>query len=462
MRRFQFSIRGMLIFTAAIAIGFALGKTTKVEDGLFAFASTWIVAGLIAQIVDLRAVFRQASGLTRDQSCAWWFAILSRTGLATLVVGHFLLIALLATKRLTLTGVEGDFPWEETLFHESLRNAIFALSLFLVFAGLDIGKRSARPRRWTPVVNAAMAFAVVIMVCYSLIDRFVVASYGHFGSARVAIEMPHAHAPYAKVFSDARSLSFLNLAMLASGIVLLDVLLLYWLTRCWTVGRLRRAVALLALGIGLALTAIYPAWLATGGLRETSPFCAELLTIQPLNRWLFGAVLAIMFVTAGARRIIPAEQLRTNNPQSTWRRRSALYYNEYRLLAVFVAIAIVCMEFHRPFPTVYHLSYVDFETLSWTYIWYPKAWKFILMQLLQDWPCDPRLQLWLLVLFVAIYRAIFGFARAVESPGSLPRELPLTLYITVWIALMAIVIIAVPIFAALGFGLALNWWRFPF
>ena len=42
------------------------------------------------------------------------------------------------------------------------------------------------------------------------------------------------------------------------------------------------------------------------------------------------------------------------------------------------------------------------------------------------------------------------------------RELPLMLYALVWTALLAIVVMAAPIIAALGFGLTLNWWRFPF
>jgi hypothetical protein len=36
------------------------------------------------------------------------------------------------------------------------------------------------------------------------------------------------------------------------------------------------------------------------------------------------------------------------------------------------------------------------------------------------------------------------------------------LFAIVWTALLATVLLAVPIIAALGFGISLNWWRLPF
>jgi len=210
-------------------------------------------------------------------------------------------------------------------------------------------------------------------------------------------------------------------------------------------------MVIVALGISLALTAIQPIWLATRGLKGVSPLFVEVFSVFPLNRWVFGLVLAALFVTAAARRMVPTEQTPVPDPRSNWRRRTAAYYHEYRLLALLVAAAIVCREVHQ------WLVVAD----SLVAFFGPRTWTQILEGALETHLTDPRYQLWLAVFCLAVYRAIFGFARRSDGLGSARPELPLSLFAIVWTVLLATLLMAVPIFAALGFGLCLNWWRLP-
>ena len=137
--------------------------------------------------------------------------------------------------------------------------------------------------------------------------------------------------------------------MLAGGLLLLDFFLLRLLISFWNRGKLLRAVAIAGLCISLPLTAIHPVWVATRGLKDMSPFFVEVYQFGPINRWVFGMVLAVVLAAAGARRLFSPAQAPSRGPHADWRRRPAGYYHEYRLLSLFVAVTIVgtaILRFH--------------------------------------------------------------------------------------------------------------------
>ena len=337
-RRFQFSIRGLLLTTLVIAVGCSVGclKNAKWEDGLLAFAATWVVAGLVQQIADLYRAMGQATGLSPDQRSGWWFAMLARGALAMLLVAHFLVIELLATNRLALANPEDESSYLGISGHETLRNAILAMTFLLIFAGLE---PNGRPRRrpWTPAVDLLTTVAVLVLVVLLLRDRFLVFGLVHIACAGIAMGMLHGAAASAWIYSDARAWSFFSRALLASGFLVLDLVCLRQVISCWIRKGWLRPIAVATLGISLALTAIFPAWLASDGLKSVSPCFAEVFTIAPINRWFFGMVLAVVFVTAAARRMIPLRQAVPCDTSGSWRRRPAAYFHEHRWLALFVA-----------------------------------------------------------------------------------------------------------------------------
>ena len=233
-RPFQFSVRGLMLMTAVVAVGCSIGclKTAKWEDGLFAFAAAWIVIGLVVQIVDLWAAFRQATGLSPDQRAGWWFAILSRGALAALLVGHFVLLELLVTGQLKLAGAD-ETGMLGPLGHETTRDAILAMSLLLVLAGFDGGKSRAAPRHWTVAVNFITSLGIVILVYHLLIERFVVQELVHIACAGIVQGLPHGDPAYVRIYSEARAWSFLGYAVLASILILLDLFFLRQLITHW-------------------------------------------------------------------------------------------------------------------------------------------------------------------------------------------------------------------------------------
>jgi hypothetical protein len=449
-RRFQFSIRWMLAATAVIAVGFSVGciKTARLEDGLFAAAATCIVAGLINQIIDLYRDFRQTTGLSSDHRSGWWFAMLWRAVLAIILVGHFYLMGLLAINRVSLAGTAGGVPLIDVLGHEPLRKAIFALSLLLVFGGLD-GGEAPSPRRKRSVVFGVAIILLVVPIL--LLDRFFIPGLVHIVCAGMAMSMHHPPAEIAQIYSGARSLAFLGWAAVATGLVVLDLILLRQVIALWSQGWRARTVAVTAVGLSLVLTALHPVWLAARGLKDIAPCFAETFPAGPLNRWLFGLALAMLFVTAVARRMILSGHGPARDPRWNWRRRPETYFHERRLVAFFVAATIAFIAVR------WIVNWTDYR--PWAGL--PGSLMDIVSDGLENLIADPITQLWLAVFCVAVYRVIFGVARTPDGLCAAPREMSCFLFAVVWIGLLATVVLAAPIVAALGFGMILNWWRVP-
>jgi hypothetical protein len=149
--------------------------------------------------------------------------------------------------------------------------------------------------------------------------------------------------------------------------------------------------------------------------------------------------------------MIPAVHAPLSEPAVNWRRRPAAYFHEYRLLALFVAAAVV-------YGVSRQLSSVLTTT---TWFWSPTLTQRI--EYISEFVLtDPRCQLWLALFCVAVYRAVIGIKRDPAGLGPAPTKLQVPLFTIVWAALLATLLMAVVIFAALGFGLSVNWWRFPF
>ncbi len=385
-RWFQFSLRGLLLMTATIALGLSIGclEKARLEDGLFAFATTWIVIGLVNQMRDLWSAFRRTSGLSPDQQSGWWFAILSRGALVVLLVGHFLLIELLATHRIALASIEDGLAlWP--VGHKSLRNAIFAMCLLFVF-GAPEGITTRWPRWRKTGVNILAALAVVVLAAILLLECFLIYWLVHVACCGMALGRAQRLDPDAVwIYSDVRAWSFLGHALLATSFVLLDLFWLRQLARCWKGGIRLRVVATGALGISLALTAIFPVWLATSGFKAVSPCFVEVFDIAPLNRWIFGMVLVVLFVTGAARRMIHAATMPACDTRWTWRRRPWAYYHEHRLVALFVAATILCLAVRLPMDQLRVMRSMS-------------SWPFPTMQFLRGvlefYLEDSRCQLW--------------------------------------------------------------------
>jgi hypothetical protein len=265
------------------------------------------------------------------------------------------------------------------------------------------------------------------------------------------------------LYSDARYWSFLGHALLATGFIMLDLFWLRQLIGCWKAGTWTRAVAAGALGISLALTAIFPVWLLTRGFKAISPRFVEVFEIAPVNRWILGLVLVVLFVTAAARRMIPAAKMPECDARWNWRRRPSAYYHERRFVALFVAATILCLAARLPMEFLRNLPFGSLPrgsgNLPW---WFPFTAIEYFKEVLEWYLTDPRCQLWSVVFCLALYRTIFAVARTSGGSSAAPLELPLSLFAIVWTVLLATVLMAAPIITALGVGLCLNWWRLPF
>jgi hypothetical protein len=453
-RPFQFSIRGLLLTTAVISVGLSIGclKGARFEDGLFAAATAWIVIGLVNQLLDLAAAFRQTADLSPDQRFGWWFAMLWRGVLVMMLVGHFVLIELLATGSIALFSAADAPLLLGYTGHDALRNAIFALSLFFVFAGLDDKTSPSPPRRINAVLRLVKALAVVVLVALLVFERVFIFRLVDITCAVMAMAMKRVAPDAVRNYSEARARLFFDYALLAAGFVLLDLVLLAKVIACWNARIWPRVATVGALVTCLSLTGIAPIWLVTRGFRGISPLFADVYQIAPLNRWVLAMLLVILLVTWAARRMILTARMPQRDTRWNWRRRPSTYYHENRLVALLVAATMLCQLIRPTSDGFGGFRLYDPSSKSINFVWMaPDAWL-----------ADSCVQLWLVVFALAIYRAIFGSAGNTEGLDAAPLELPLPLFTVVWAALLIIVIMAVPILTALGYGISLNWWQLRF
>ena len=68
-RRFQFSLRGLMVFVFGVAVGLSIASMERLgfADGVLAATGAWIVLWLVNQARDLWSTFRGRTDLSRRE-----------------------------------------------------------------------------------------------------------------------------------------------------------------------------------------------------------------------------------------------------------------------------------------------------------------------------------------------------------------------------------------------------------
>lgn len=486
-RRFQFSLRGLMVLMFGVACGLSVVSLEKGNwaGGLLAAVSIWIILGLISQVRDLFRAFYGRSDLSGDERWGWRFAAFWRTAAASLLLGHHVVNLLLERGLLVLS----EFP--EAMFDvdTDLRDALLYLTLLIVLFSVPQSppKRSASWRsrllniggvfiaivlcllvwsnRW--FLEYAFFWLLVLMVLASVLRSApaqprspwrrvlgvvggivggigaVVCCLCFWSSQTLIYYLVHVALlgientlapPFAieGVSPDtvARSQAFFWRSLIAAGFVLVNLALIHQLAGQWTRGFRRRLIWAGLLLPSLAITTAYPVWLYTSGLRSASPFMADALEIGPLHRWVYALLVVIVLATAATYRIVHNSDESTQGPEANWRRNPRSYYHERRPLIMLLVVAtiVACIA----------------DLVSRRWIIYPTAYLIAAGFLL------------------ALQKSFWAGYRPLNSQPAHPPRLPLPRFCAIWSAMFLTAVFGMPTLAWFSFAVWLSpWYQLP-
>ena len=340
--RFQFSLRGVMVFTVGVALGLSWGRIHGWgwHDGepIIAAAVFWIVLGLANQVRDLWAAFHRRADLTGEERWGWRFALFWRVGVAFLFLAYYLVDALKAKGLIYLPrypGIEG------AMVGSNLLRALFQLSLLIALWSGIARKLQKRQRAWPHVAEVLGIFAGAVMCLVLCFDQtrlpFLVATSVH------AIERAYPagfHGAGIDPDIAARTGRFLWQSAFGASLVLVNLGLMRQLACQWTFGGRRRWLWAVLLFAGLAFSAGYFLWVSMSAFPAAFPSMIDAQVVGPLNVWVLVVVVVTILVTTGAYRMTSATLDREPCRAIKWRRHERAYYHERRAVMLLVAATI--------------------------------------------------------------------------------------------------------------------------
>lgn len=429
-RPFQFGILGLMTLLFGAAIGLSVANMVAWQAGIPAAAGAWIVFGLINQSLDLWHALRRRTDLSGDQRWGWRFAIFWRLAVVLLLVGQYVVWALLELI---------DLPYAEySLEHRGvrLREATTCFCVLIVFASV-LPSRKARPRgAWSGFFNVTGVVAGVVfclLVCFQ----------GMFGPFLVTIAVHGIEAAQPLRFAlegvdplagDRMARFFLECSAAFASALLVPVLAWQLIRRsCRSQPRVFWRVAFLA---ATAISAASLGWLLLICMPRALPIMIEAQPMGPFHVWIAALVLLALSVTVAAYRLasVPHEDPETSEP--SWRRNEQRYYHQWRSVIILFAAGMVT------------ISAIELWTYAGVFGWWSEMAGLF---------CNGRQLLGLTLVMTAVY-VVFSPTRRVSELCRTPSPLSPTRFVDVWMTMFLASLVVIPSLALFGFSLWFSPW----
>ncbi len=411
----RYSLRDLLTFTAAVAVGFAVAKVPEfgVVDGLFATASLLVIVGLVTEIRFIRnqQVTADADRFSRSFHIGW------RVMLVVAVLFHYVtgtVRSVHALMKLDLASLD----LLESLVAPSmvlLQLAVFS-SLTLDFLPRRVSKKSPARRQWLAGI-AIVVLALVVLVGNYMVVVMLVQVAVEAMELGLPSDVYRPGSPYFGIDPNVRRriqhFAIMSLAGFLSLLFLLAAVhvAVRRLQRRQPLGR--AAIALVGF---LVIAAAYPIWAyAGGGLRRFSPPFAEASLQLSWTSTLAAALSVTLLTTLLTYRFLAT----TPDHASTighWP-----MFTHYRPTTMF-AVAVASL---------------GWVSLSWETLWGP-AWEFVLAPL-----TEPARYVSIATVCVVLSRLTDSW-RSERLTGSPPATLDRTACAITWPAIAMTIIVGVP------------------
>lgn len=415
----------MLVATAGVAIGlsvFRVGGMPWTYGPLLAVA-TWMMFGILWQAYDL-FTWQRATTLPAGERFGCWFSIIWRLAIAVLFVAYYTILLLPKQGELLL-------PESEDIFliasGKDLRDVIFFFGLIIILGSIGLPRSAPRRSIYRNVINVLGAIFGVILAARLLRDIVVVpvlvaiALFGIDASRSLNFTpeaLKHGYASQVRIF-------FWE-AWLALGFTVLGGVLIAKMARHWRRPLLRWTCGILA-ALSLAMPAAFAISTYCWRLQWLAPNFAQGLGRAKSHQWVVALILGAMLVTAVAWQMSHELHPACN---SSWRRHAGRYCHErktFLLITCIVSLLVACVATLGPY-VLYNLSVV--LTLTGTPLGYLE-----------------------LALFIAAVVALARCYRKEDrSEWNTPSPLAPARFLTVWIALAILLLVALPAIAWSAFA----------
>ena len=296
----QFTLRGLFLFTFSIALGLSFWKTE--HDwylGALAAISFWIVLGLAAQVRDLWGTFQRSGILTTEERWGWRFAIAWRLAACCLIATYFLDRWLVTWHILAINKNSENFS-------ASPREMCEAGLLTVLIVAIASSPRLARRGRrggwfWTVELLSGIAAAQLFMVL--LADRLAISALVHIAITNVQIAQPgRSSADVPTACSAARTAKFFAVTTAGVVSVLVSCGLLRLLSLRWWRGGPGRTCLGVLLAASLIMMVLLAGKVALVEVPGITPILAANIFMPRSHQFVAAAVLVLLLVSVAACR----------------------------------------------------------------------------------------------------------------------------------------------------------------
>ncbi len=428
----QFTLRGLFVFTFSVALGLSFWKTEHDwHQGFLAAISFWIVLGLAAQVRDIWRSSRQsdASTLTPDQRWGWRFAFAWRLAVCCLIAAYFLDRWLITWQVLAIN----DRPDNAFVFvssREVCEAALLTLLIVAIASSPRFAKKGRRP--WSRAVDVLGVIAGGVIFVLLLVDRLVIPWLVHITINGIQNAWPlKFSADTMAAYSPARISRFFDITTMGVVSVLASCGLLRLLSLWWRRGGPMRTCLGLLLVASLIATILLAGRIALVEVPGVTPVLAATIFMPTPHQLVAAAVLVLALVSAVAHRWSEPPSAESAAGGVSWRRDEERYHHERRLLLLLLGgilltnCVVMGIELFRMF-----------------------AFWFLIE--------SPVACLSLALAILAMQGVFLGWSkRSATIVPPLPRLSP-ALFLVIWSSLLTIVVCSAPILGAWGFALWLK------
>jgi hypothetical protein len=395
--RWQFSIRGLLVFTVSVAIGASFSQVSLANwvafisldvyheyppppdiktgwaGGLIAVVLFWFCLGVFHQIRDLNAWLAEHRDVEREYRWAARIEVAWRVAVLALF-SIFALMTILIDKKLLVLPEPGDRFWKVA---EMFREAIFTVLLLVVVGSVP----AYRPKRYW----GAAAYLTQAVLGAAVVAFFLKHVLGEMGIARLVeiaiLGISNSFSLHLASNNLVRCVQctrvFFWWTTASSMLVGFNWYFLNNLARRWWAGAALRGLSRfsrrekpcqakaldsprkmglspsggIALGfysvlavLGTISTCVFAVWALAIGYPQMNPLMVESRGPITVHCWIALVILFAIVAAASAYRLTADWREGDGTLPDPWRRNADTYYHEWRTLLVLLAVAIVGMN----------------------------------------------------------------------------------------------------------------------